>query len=119
MITKNFNDLATFIDPSHTAILIIDMQKDLVYDEFLCDLAGRDLTATRSVIPNLRQLLSLAREKNVMVCHVGFWTLPENRSDSGAWLLQRKKSTYSSDTLCIAGSEGAEFIEELKPHPRE
>ena len=119
MTIKNFNDLATFIDPSHTAILIIDMQKDLVYDNYLCDLAGRDLTATRSVIPNLRQLLSLARAKNVMVCHVGFWTLPKNRSDSGAWLLQRKKSTYSSDTLCIAGSEGAEFIDELKPIPGE
>ena len=39
------DSLADRIDPSHTAILLIDMQKDLVYDGYLCDQAGRDLAA--------------------------------------------------------------------------
>lgn len=103
------------ISPAHTALVIIDMQKDLVYDGFKCDLAGRDLTATRSVIPNLQRLLGAARQAGVLVCHVGFWTLPDHASDSGPWLAHRRRSTYSSDTLCMADSEGAEFIDELSP----
>ena len=107
------------INPAHTAILLIDMQKDLVYDGFLCDQAGRDLTATRSMIPTMKRLLEAARSSGTLVCHVGFWTLPEHGSDSGPWLAQRRRSTYSSDVLCIADTEGAEFIDELAPAPDE
>ena len=107
------------IDPAHTAILLIDMQKDLVYDGFLCDQAGRDLAATRSVIPTMKRLLDAARSSGALVCHVGFWTLPDHGSDSGPWLAQRRRSTYSSDVLCIADTEGAEFIDELSPIPGE
>ena len=107
------------IDPAHTAILLIDMQKDLVYDGFLCDQAGRDLTSTRSVIPTMKRLLKAASSSGTLVCHVGFWTLPEHGSDSGPWLAQRRRSTYSSDVLCIADTEGAEFIDELAPAPGE
>ena len=107
------------IDPAHTAILLIDMQKDLVYDGFLCDQAGRDLAATRSVIPTMKRLLDAARTSGALVCHVGFWTLPDHGSDSGPWLAQRRRSTYSSDVLCIADTEGAEFIDELSPIPGE
>lgn len=107
------------IDPEHTVILLIDMQKDLVYDGFLCDQAGRDLAATRSVIPTMKRLLDAARSSGALVCHVGFWTLPDHGSDSGPWLAQRRRSTYSSDVLCIADTEGAEFIDELAPVPGE
>ena len=103
------------IDPAHTAILLIDMQKDLVYDGFLCDQAGRDLAATRSVIPTMGRLLNAARSSGALGCHVGFWPLPDHGSDSAPWLAQRRRSTYSSDVLCIADTEGAEFIDELAP----
>ena len=103
------------IAPAHTALLIIDMQKDLVFDGFLADKAGRDLSATRSIIPNLVRLLDAARASGVLVGHVGFLTLPDHRSDSAPWLAQRRRSTYSSDVLCLAGSEGAEFIDVLSP----
>ena len=95
------------------------MQKDLVCDGFICDQSGRDLSATRSVVPNMERLLEAARLNGALVCHVGFWTLPENRSDSGPWLAQRRRSTYSSDKLCIADTEGAEFIDELAPEAGE
>jgi len=113
------SSLADRFDPRNTALLLVDMQKDLVYDGYLCDQAGRDLGATRSVIPNMQKLLAAARASGALVCHVGFWTLPDNGSDSGAWLAQRRRSTYSSDKLCIAGTEGADFIDELSPEPGE
>lgn len=106
-------------DLKHTALILIDMQKDLVCEGFICDQAGRDLSANRSVIPNMEKLLFAARINGALVCHVGFWTLPENRSDSAPWLAQRRRSTYSSDKLCIVETEGAEFIDELAPETGE
>ncbi len=107
--------LAERIAPEHTALVIIDMQKDLVLDGFLTHQARRDLAATRSIIPNLERLLAEARGAGVVVCHVGFSTLPDHASDSGPWLAQRRRSTYTTDALCMAGSEGAEFIDALAP----
>jgi nicotinamidase-related amidase len=102
-------------DPKHTALLIIDMQKDFCLEGFGAHKAGRDLSAAREAIPNINRLLSEARRLNMHIVHVGFWTLPDHASDSGPWLAQRRRSTASADNLCIAGTEGAEFVDELKP----
>jgi len=119
MIPEFLQGISERINPSHTALLIIDMQRDLVYDNYLCHKANRDLSATRNIIPNIKILVSRARTVGVAVCHVGFWTLPDNGSDSVAWLQQRRCSTYSSEDLCLAGTPGAEFIDELKPEKNE
>jgi nicotinamidase-related amidase len=105
--------------PRHTALVIIDMQKDFCTPGFGADRAGRDLGPTRSIIPGLEALLAVARAAGVLIVHVGFWTLPDHLSDSGPWLAQRRRATFSSDKLALAGSEGAEFIEELSPLPGE
>ena len=107
------------IVPDHTALLIIDMQKDFVLDGLACDRAGRDLTATRSIIPALGRLLAAARHVGTLVVHVGFWTLDDHASDSGPWLAQRRRATFSSDRVCMADTVGAEFIDELSPRPGE
>ena len=103
------------VDPRHTALVIIDMQKDFCVDGFATSKVGRPLDAAKSIIPNLRNLLAAARASGVLVCHVGFWTFADYESDSGPWLAQRRRATYASDKIAMAGSEGAEFIDELKP----
>lgn len=112
-------DLAARVQPQHTALLIIDMQKDFCIEGFATSRAGRDLTATRAIIPALQELLASARDAGVLVGHAGVWTLENHGSDSGPWLAQRRRSTYSSDKLCMEGSEGAEFIDELAPRADE
>ena len=107
------------LDPSHTALLIIDMQKDFCVDGFATSNANRPLEAAQSIIPGIQRLLAAARDSGVLVCHVGFWTLPDHLSDSGPWLAQRRRATYASDKIAIANSEGAEFIDELKPADNE
>jgi len=97
------------------ALLVVDMQKDFCAEGFGAQRAGRDLSAARRAIPVIEGLLQAARDGGVRVAHVGFSTLPDHGSDSGPWLAQRRRATYSSDTLCIAGSEGAEFVPELAP----
>lgn len=102
-------------DPAHTALVIIDMQKDFCVEGYGAHRAGRDISAAGDASPGIARLLEAARAAAVPVAHVGFWTLPDHRSDSGPWLAQRRRSTFSSDSLCIAGTEGAEFIDELAP----
>jgi len=103
------------LDPAHTALFIIDMQKDFCLDGFATSKAGRPLDAARSIVPRLQDLLAAAREAGALVCHIGFWTLEDHLSDSGPWLAQRRRATYASDRIAMAGSEGAEFIDELAP----
>jgi nicotinamidase-related amidase len=107
------------LNPAHTALLIIDMQNDFCVDGFATSRAGRPLDAAKSIIPRLQKLLAAAREAGVFVCHIGFETLPDNLSDSGPWLSQRRRSTFANDKIAMAGSEGAEFIEALKPRKDE
>lgn len=101
--------------PQHTALLIIDMQKDFCVDGYAASRAGRPLHAAQSIIPTLQNILAQARAVGVLVCHVGFWTLPDHMSDSGAWLAQRRRSTFASDRIALAETDGARFIDELRP----
>lgn len=108
-------DFADRFAPAHTALLIIDMQKDFCVDGFAASKAGRPLTAAQSIVPTLATLLQAARQAGVLVCHVGFWTLERHLSDTAPWLAQRRRATYASDRIAMEHSEGAEFIEALAP----
>ncbi|MBR9651580.1 cysteine hydrolase family protein [Thalassovita aquimarina] len=113
------SDFADRFAPEHTALLIIDMQKDFCLDGFATSRAGRPLDAARAIIPTLETLLDAARRSGVLVCHVGFWTLEQHLSDTAPWLAQRRRATYASDRIAMEGSEGADFIEPLSPQPGE
>jgi len=103
------------ISTNHTALLVIDMQKDFCLDGYAASNAGRPLGAVKEMIPRLEEFLSIAREEGVLICHIGFWTLQDHLSDSPPWLAQRRRSTYAPDLIALENSEGAAFIEELKP----
>ncbi|KQT52483.1 MULTISPECIES: cysteine hydrolase family protein [unclassified Aureimonas] len=100
---------------AHTALVIIDMQNDFCVDGYAASAAGRPLAAAQGIIPSIARLLAAAREAGVLVCHVGFWTLPDHGSDSGPWLAQRRRSTYASDRIAIADTHGAAFVDALAP----
>jgi ureidoacrylate peracid hydrolase len=103
------------VDPRHTALVIVDMQKDFCTPGFGAEQAGRDLGPAKRAIPSIGRLLTGGRAAGATIVHVGFSTLPENGSDSDTWLWKRRGATVSSPTLCIADSEGAKFIDELAP----
>ena len=102
-----------------SALLIIDMQNDFCTPGFGAERLGRDLSAAQSVIPVIAALRRAAREAGAPVVHVAFSTLPFHGSDSGPWLAQRRRSTASGDSLCIKGTPGFAFIDELSPEDEE
>lgn len=108
-------DLRERVAPQHTALLIVDMQVDFCVDGAGTARAGRDLSRTKAIIPNLVKLRDAASAAGALVVHVGFWTLEEHLSDGGPWLAQRRRSTFSGDKLAMENSKGAEFIPELSP----
>lgn len=111
--------LADRLAPGHTALIIIDMQRDFCVQGFATSMAGRPLEAARSIIPGLQKLRRAAREAGVLVIHVGFETYPHHMSDSGPWLAQRRRATYAGDKIAVSRTEGMEFIDELKPEEGE
>jgi nicotinamidase-related amidase len=58
------------LDPAHTALVIIDMQKDFCVDGFATSKAGRPLDAVKALIPRLVTLLDAARAAGISVFHV-------------------------------------------------
>jgi len=111
--------LAARVEPRITALLIVDMQKDFCNEHMATAGTGRDLSRTKAIIPNLVRLRQAASRAGVLVVHVGFLTLPEHLSDSGAWLAQRRRSPFANESIALENSEGAEFIEELSPQAGE
>lgn len=103
------------IAPHHTALIIVDMQKDFCTPGFGAEKAGRGLAPAQAAIPQIQRLLHGARKAKATVAHVGFWTLPDHGSDSESWLATRRNATVSSPELCIADTEGARFVDDLAP----
>jgi len=111
--------LAERVEPHISALLIVDMQKDFCIENLATAGTGRDLSRTKAIIPNLVRLRRAASRAGVLVVHVGFLTLPDHLSDSGSWLAQRRRSPYANESIALADTEGAEFIEELSPQAGE
>jgi ureidoacrylate peracid hydrolase len=103
------------IAPRHTALLIVDMQKDFCVDGMGTSRAGRDLSRTQAIIPTLVTLLEAARAAGALVAHIGFWTLRDHLSDGAPWLAQRRRATFSSDSITMEDSDGAQFVADLAP----
>ncbi len=86
------------LNPKETAIIVVDMQNDFAHPD------GKLFVPTsRDTIEPIRKLLDRARNKNVLI----FYTQDWHRKDDiefGIW-----------GEHAVAGTWGAEIIEELKP----
>ena len=108
--------LAEKVHPSRVALVIIDMQNDLLHPEGKAAVdGGRDVGPAWDIVPALQNLLAKAREHDALVIHVQATTLPKQLSGSGPWLDARSRATFSTADICVDGSWGQETIEELAP----
>jgi len=117
-------ELAELVDPTATALAIVDMQNDCCAVGGSADLAGADLSMYGAITPRIVALADACRRAGVPVIHVRILTLPDGRSDSPAWIRFRMRANKSYDPsneglwhFTLEGSWGAEFIAELQPQP--
>lgn len=116
-----YTELHELVDPAHTALVIIDMQKDFVEPDGAFGLMGVDVSMYRQSRPRLHALLQSARENGVLVVHIQNTALPGRISDSPAQirfnLRMHSDARASSEPLNYTkpGTRGFEFIDELAP----
>lgn len=102
--------------PAHTALIVIDMQKDFVAPGGMAEGQGEDLSLVREIIPRLQDLVSAARDAGVEVIHTreGFAAdlsdLPAVRHDRGS-----VGTPGPLGRFLIRGEPGQDFIDELRP----
>lgn len=106
------------LKPEHTALILVDMQRDFCCEDGKFAMAGRDISSVRAIIPNCRRLLETARKAGVFVVHLQQVTLPEQKSDNAGWLAFKTRDGKSAE-YALLGSKGAETICELQPEGTE
>jgi nicotinamidase-related amidase len=88
------------LDPSKTAVVVVDMQNDFVKPN------GKLYVPTaQATVPAIRKLLEKARDANVPIIYTQDWHF-KNDPEFRIW-----------GEHCVMNTWGAEIIDELKPMP--
>lgn len=111
-------DKRSILDPAYTALIIVDMQVDFCDDDGTFAAAGRDLSAVKAIVPNIKALQDKAREKGVFIVQLQEITLPHRRSDGDSWYALKTRDGKSAE-YTLLGSHGADIISELAPRKDE
>jgi ureidoacrylate peracid hydrolase len=105
------DNLAAWIAPHRTALIVIDMQTDFALPDGAMGRAGADLSAVPAALAAARRLADAARAAGAPVVFVGLMTSPED--DSAAWAerMRRRGGDPARDAaLCRSGTRGAAFV---------
>jgi nicotinamidase-related amidase len=103
------DDLAAWIAPDRTAVLVVDMQVDFASPDGGLG-AFIDMDVVKPALAAAEKLVADARAAGAPVVFVGLWTTPE--TDSAAWneRLRRRGGNPDVDAaLCRAGQAGSAF----------
>jgi nicotinamidase-related amidase len=120
-----FTELSELVAPAHTALLLIDMQRDFIEQDGFYGSLGIDLTMYDETRPRLAALLGAARRHGVLVVHVQNTALPNRMSDSPAQIrfnLRMHESARRGGPplrYTVPGTPGHDFVAELTPLPDE
>lgn len=109
----------------HTALLVIDMQRDFCAQGGYADQAGLDIEQLRAPIEPIRQLLVAARRCGLFIVH----TREGHRADLSDLPDTKRRRAEASGApigsigpmgrLMVRGEYGNDLIDELKPEPGE
>ncbi|MEZ5664992.1 MAG: isochorismatase family cysteine hydrolase [Burkholderiaceae bacterium] len=112
-------------DPAITALVVIDMQRDFCSAGGYAHQAGLDIGRMKSVVGQIRDLLSAARAAGLLIVHTREGHLPD-LSDCPPAKLARSVaagapigSTGPLGRLLVRGEQGHDFVPELRPLPSE
>jgi ureidoacrylate peracid hydrolase len=97
------DSLAQLIEPSRTALILIDVQNDYCHPEGSLGSVGADVSSVDPAVDNIEKLLEASRKLGVAVIFVRNWH--EKWTDSEQWLNRKPSKTRAA----VARSWGAEF----------
>ncbi|WP_328662572.1 cysteine hydrolase family protein [Nocardia salmonicida] len=107
-------------DPTTTALVIIDMQRDFLLPGGFGESLGNDVALLRTVIEPLAELLASARAAGITVIHTREGHLPDLSDCPPAKLRRGNPSQRIGDSgrfgrILIRGEYGHDIIDELAP----
>jgi nicotinamidase-related amidase len=115
-----YSTLEEVVNPRHTAILVIDMQKDYCSKGGNFDKAGIDITNGQKTLPKVIKLVDEGRKNGVKIVWIQNTTLKDGLSDSPAWLYLKAKTGLDKPVpYTLEGDWGQEFVEGLVMKPGE
>ena len=107
-----------YMDVSHTALLLIDIQNDFCHTNGVAGLNGKSMAMMDGMLSHSSRLLQAARKAGVLVVHVQHTVLPIGGSDAPAW--RYFLSPLSPDgAIVVHGTWGHGFMDAVKPLPGE
>jgi nicotinamidase-related amidase len=116
-----YTELAELVDPTHTALILVDMQRDFIEPSGLFGELGIDLSMYERTRPRLSELLAAARSSDALVVHLQNTALPGRMSDSPAQirfnLRMHEEARNDGPPLqyTVPGTRGHEFVDEFAP----
>jgi nicotinamidase-related amidase len=108
----------------HTALMIIDMQRDFILPGGFGESLGNDVTRLSAIVPTLERLLLAWREAGGVVVHTREAHLPDLSDCPPSKLERGHPSQKIGDQgpmgrLLVRGEWGSDIIDELTPLPGE
>lgn len=111
--TPPLTTLADKVCPTHTALVVVDMQNDFCADDGFVAKSGRDVSLIQEMTKRLSTLTEHARGAGVRTIFVRCsYSHENNRYLSDVWLEQaarRQGGGYTLWPVCQDGTPGAEF----------
>lgn len=114
-----YESLSELADPSHSALLIIDVQNDFCTRGGAFSAHGYDVGKYTEMVSRLGTLLNAAREAGVQRVFLQNTVLPGQLSDSPSWVRFKMRLSRNPDEEAIrytvAGSWGHRFVQGIEP----
>ena len=111
-------------DPAHTAVVLIDMQRDFLEPGGFGAMLGNDVTTLQRIVPACQALLALAREHEMLVIHTQeahdaqLLDCPPSKRARGG-LTCGIGDVGPLGRVLVVGEPGADFVAQLQPLPGE
>ena len=116
-----YTELSELVEPAHTALVVVDVQRDFCLPGGAFHRLGVDLSMYPSLIPRLGRLIDGARAAGVLVVYVQMTTLADSRLESPAQIRfnMRLHAGHTGEPLryAVDGSPGHEMVPEIAPRP--
>ncbi len=107
-------------DPTTTALIVIDMQRDFIEPGGFGETLGNDVSLLQAIVPTTAKLLALCRAHDLPVIHTrechkpDLSDLPDAKRDRGKPSL-RIGDPGPMGRILVAGEDGADIIPQVYP----
>ncbi len=112
------DSIEEFVDPRHAAVIVVDMQNDFCHPDGHYARHGKSIQSMVDSVPGAVRFVRAAQARGVLVAFVRQITLPQNMSDSPAWLRFKCRDGKTPE-YTLKGSWGSDLVEGLVPGERD